>query len=345
MRVKIHTHSREWDRFVREDPGAAYGHLFGWRRVIEAAYGHKPLYLAAAEDRGSEKIRAVLPLFRFKRPFCRPEWISIPFFDQAGILARDEEAGRFLLEKAGAILAGKGEGRLSLRQDRGFDASALAMDGRRPEIFRGKIGLSIRLGPGPQKMEALFRSKLRSQVRKGLKNGLTWDIGKHRLLNPFYRVLSRNMRDLGSPVHSKKFFKGVLACFPGQAFICVVYFKGMPVAASFMFRFKNRIANPWASSVREFRHLNANMVLYWQMIRFACNLGLDVFDMGRSSRGASTHRFKEQWGPEETPLSWYTWTLGREKSIRETLSISPWKTLPLWGANLAGPVVRKYISL
>ena len=345
MQVKIHTDSQEWDRFVMAHPGAAYGHLFGWRRVIETAYGHQPLYLAAVEDENPEKIRAVLPLFRFKRPFCRPEWISIPFFDQAGILARDGEAGTFLVQTVGRVLAGNGAADLSLRQDPVFDASSLEVGGRHPRIFRQKVGLRIPLDPGRRKMETLFRSKLQSQVRKGFKNGLTWEIGKERLLSSFYHVFSRNMRDLGSPVHSRKFFESLLISFPAQAFICVVYFRGIPAAASFMFRFKNSLANPWASSLREFRYLNANMVLYWQMIRFACNLGLETFDMGRSSRGASTHRFKGQWGPVETPLSWYTWSFGKEESVRETLSLSLWKHLPLWGAGMAGPRVRKYISL
>lgn len=343
MQVKIYTEFREWDRFVMGHPGAAYGHLSGWGRVIETVYGHQPLYLAAVDEGKPERIRALVPLFRFKRPFSRPEWISIPFFDQAGILARDEAAGKFLLDDAGRILTGKGASGLSLRQDSGFDASSLAVDGRLPEVFRQKVGLCIPLGSG--RMETLFRSKLRSQVRKGIKNGLTWQIGKERLLSPFYSVFSRNMRDLGSPVHSRKFFASILTVFPAHAFICVVYFRGIPVAASFIFRFKDRLANPWASSIREFRYLNANMVLYWQMIQFACHLGLETFDMGRSSQGASTHRFKSQWGPEETPLSWYTWTFGSGESVRETLSISPWKKLPLWIAGLAGPRVRRYISL
>ena len=345
MHLKICENFRGWDRFVIQHPQGGYGHLSGWRRVIKAVYGHTPLYLAAVGGRTSENIQAVLPLFRIKRPFCHPEYVSIPFFDQAGILARDHASGKFLLEAAGNLLAKEGSQGLSLRQDQVFDASQIQLDGQGPEIFREKISLRIPLWPGRQNMEALFKSKLRSQVRKGLSYGLTWKIGGQRLLPSFYRVFSRNMRDLGSPVHSMPFFESILACFQGRAFICVVYFKNRPVAASFMFRFKKSLANPWASSIREYRYLNANMVLYWQMIRFAVNLGLEVFDMGRSSEGASTHRFKQQWGPEQNPLYWYTWHLGGHRAVRESLSLSAWRSLPVWGANLAGPRVRKFISL
>ncbi|WDP88972.1 MAG: GNAT family N-acetyltransferase [Desulfobacter sp.] len=345
MKLVCVNHPCGWNRFVSEHPHAAYGHLFEWSNAIQAAYGHAPLYLAAVDGNGKDRIRAVLPLFKIKRPFFNPEWVSIPFFDQAGILARDHEAGRWLVEKTGSLLASKGSGRLSLRQDCRFSCPDLALGGRRPLVYDEKVGMQIPLAPNAKEMMARFPSKLRSQIRKGMKNGLAWDIGKERLLAPFYRVFSRNMRDLGSPVHSRRFFKAVFHAFPSRAFICVVYYRGEPCAAAFMLRFKNRLANPWASSLREYRHLNTNMLLYWQMIRFACNLGLDRFDMGRSSRGASTHKFKQQWGPSEAPLAWYSWPLNETKTVKETLSIAPWRKLPVWGANLAGPLIRKYISL
>lgn len=331
-----------WNRFVAGCPSAVYTHLYEWRSVIGKAYGHKSLYLAAVNN--NKEIRAALPLFRIKRPFWSSHWISIPFFDQAGVLG-DPSAGNRLLERAGAVLNSKETASLSLRQDHHSGTMNLRVRGKDPLIFDEKVSMQVPLAPNQQEMMARFRSKLRSQINKGLKNGLTWDIGKERLIDPFYSVFSRNMRDLGSPVHSKRFFEAILNFLPANAFICVVYYRRTPVATSFMFRFKNRITNPWASSLKAYRHLNANMVLYWQMIRFACNLGMELFDMGRSSKGASTHKFKQQWGSREAPLKWYTWEFGGRKIVGETLSIAPWKKIPLRGANIAGPLIRKYISL
>ncbi len=72
-------------------------------------------------------------------------------------------------------------------------------------MFTEKTGLTIPLAPGPRQMMAAFPAKLRSQINKGIKNGLTWDIGGTRLLPAFYKVFARNMRDLGSPVHALRF--------------------------------------------------------------------------------------------------------------------------------------------
>ena len=342
MRLKIIEQPFEWDRFVIQHPGSCFTHLFGWRRVIESVYRHRPVYLAAVDRK---QILAMVPLFAFTRPFCPPEWISIPFFDHAGILTKTPEAGQFLVKKAWGKLGCNSKAGLSIRQDTNVDLSGVILGGRHPQIFTEKTDLAVSLAPGPRQMMAAFPAKLRSQINKGIKNRLTWDIGGPSLLPAFYKVFSQNMRDLGSPVHSLNFFKTIFSVFPGRAFICVVYHKGMPAAAGFVFRFKNRLFNPWASSLRPFRSLNTNMLLYWQMIRLACDLNLDTFDMGRSSKGAPTFRFKQQWGPKLTPLSWYTWTGERHKAPAETLSISAWNKLPLAIANLAGPRVRKYISL
>ncbi len=341
MQIVEVNHDREWNRFVTGNPNAYYTHLYEWRMLIENVYGHKSLYLAAVQK---NRICAVLPLFCIKRPFCTPNWVSMPFFDQAGI-SGDPDAGKQLLKKAESLLYSNKAGILSLRQDSRFNSDHMELEGRQPVTYNEKVSMQVPLESSQQLMTARFRSKLRNQINKGIKNGLTWEIGKKRLLDSFYHVFSENMRDLGSPVHSKTFFRAVFDFFPANVFICMVYHRRTPVAASLVFRFKNSLANPWASSLREYRHLNSNMLLYWQMIRFACNLGVEVFDMGRSSKGASTYKFKQQWSPREIPLNWYTWKFGKKGVPKETLVVESWKKMPVRAANLAGPKIRKYISL
>jgi len=261
-------------------------------------------------------------------------------------LAESREAGLFLLQKTWERLNLQGRGTaLCLRQDNKLDLADLSLGANAPEIFTQKVDLALPLASDSEGMLASFPAKLRSQIKKGLKNGLTCKVGGLELFADFYRVFSRNMRDLGSPVHAPDFFKEIFQVFPDRAFICTVYYRDSPAAAGFVFRFKQRLVNPWASSIREYRHLNTNMLLYWQMISLGCEMGLEFFDMGRSSKGASTYRFKKQWGPKETPLSWYCWTSLGHRGPEETLHIDAWRRLPVWGANLAGPLLRRYISL
>lgn len=350
IRVRQITTPDLWDRYVMNNENSGYCHLFNWKKVIMDAYNHESLYLAAIERRSStdERICGILPIYRMKKLSGRSRLVSIPFFDTAGILAQESEIQRALFEKSISICSQRRVLALELRQDSPLTVTEQEVPGAHSEIYRKKVTLHLDLTGSQQKVMASFNSKLRNQIMKGQKNGLEWKIGKQELLNPFYEVFSHNMRDLGSPVHSKRLFKAIFTYFYHHAFICVIFYRSKPVAASFMFAFKKKLSNPWASSIREYRHLQTNMFLYWQMIRFACNTGMDLFDMGRSSRGASTYRFKKQWMPQERPILWYRW-LFPVSSIRqdlpESLSINHWDRIPSGVANIVGPIVRRGISL
>jgi len=58
-----------------------------------------------------------------------------------------------------------------------------------------------------------YNSKLRSQIRRPQKEGMDSIIGGIELLDNFYNVFAINMRDLGSPVHSKNLFREILNHF------------------------------------------------------------------------------------------------------------------------------------
>lgn len=344
-----------WDKYVLHHQNSGYCHLFNWKKVIMDAYNHDSIYLAAtakirqnATDNECERILGILPLYRLKSLSGRSRFVSNPFFDTAGILAHNSDIERALFQKSILISSQQNAVALELRQNGQLTAVDCNIKDARSEIYSAKVGLHIKLAGVQQKMMAGFGSKLRNQILKGQKNGLVWKIGKQDLLEPFYEVFSRNMRDLGSPVHSKRFFKAIFTHFYHHSFICVVYYRSEPVAASFMFVFKKKLSNPWASSIKEFRHLQTNMFLYWQMIRFACNIGMEQFDMGRSSKGASTYRFKKQWSPTENQIFWYRWLFpadSRRLQTVETLSIDHWNKIPLKIANILGPIVRRSISL
>ncbi len=348
MEIKQVISSYEWDKYIMNHENAGFCHLFNWKNIIMDAYHHKSNYFAAIDsstDR-DEKICGILPVYRFKRIYGKERLVSIPFFDSAGILAQDKKVENFIFQKAIEMCSLKDISALELRQAGDLTIPDHKIWTADSQIYRGKVDLYLKIIGSQQKMMKSFNSKLRNQICKGKKNGLSWKIGKQELVDQFYKVFSRNMRDLGSPVHSKKFFNSIFNYFYHNSFICIIFFKSKPVAASFMFRFKKRLSNPWASSIREYRHLQTNMFLYWQMIRFACNTGMEIFDMGRSSLGASTYRFKKQWGAEETPLFWYRWVYENSSyTNQETLSIDHWNKMPLGIANILGPMVRKNISL
>ena len=343
-----------WDLYVSSHPGAAPYHLYDWQKVVASPYGHVPFYLTVTGEASGHvpAIRGVLPLFHFRSPGTEDRLISLPFFDCAGLLADDTEAERALLVRALELVRELDAAHLEIRQDHPGDLFA---ENEREEIGSGfsyaaydfKVGLRRGL---PGTLEELWRilpAKPRNQIRKARRYGCSGRVGGEELLNDFYEVFSRNMRDLGSPVHAQCFFAEIFRQFPGQTRVILVTREGMPLAAALVFRFGETLYNPWASSLRSFRPFCPNMLLYWEMLSFACRQGLRFFDFGRSSPGASTCAFKLQWGAEMRPLLWHVFSRHAEPwhPQRETLVIESWKSLALPLSRQLGPELRRFISL
>ncbi len=193
-----------------------------------------------------------------------------------------------------------------------------------------------------------FNAKLRNQVRKAVKSGLSVAVGGRELLTDFYTVFVRNMRDLGTPVYAEKFFAEVLRVFPSDARIIAVYLEGRPVAAGLIIWFRETVEIPWASSIRDYNQFCPNNLLYWMALQYAVIHGFKRFDFGRSTSGEGTYRFKEQWGAKPVQLNWqYLLSEGREMPELNTrnpkfeMAISVWKKLPLTVTRALGPHIVK----
>lgn len=244
--IKCIDDPKVWDDYVQLDPRSDFCHLFNWSRVIKEVYHHKPIYLAALENRQDKQtVHGIFPIFQFKALMRKPRLVSIPFFDNAGILGRNHAIDSKLLQEGVTLLKNGLCTALEIRQDvpSVFSDSAI-FENLYSKVSTLKVDLRLKLGLTSGKMMQTFKSKLRSQIKKGLKNGLKAQVGKEELIEPFYEVFSRNMRDLGSPVHSLKFFKAIFTHFKQHVFICIVNYRARPVAAGFMFRFKSEIKTP-----------------------------------------------------------------------------------------------------
>ena len=210
--------------------------------------------------------------------------------------------------------------------------------------------MRLALPSSPDDLWKSFPSKLRSQVRKPQKSGMNIRVGREDELDSFYHVFSVCMRDLGTPVYPKCFFRNILERFPESTWICSVYLDKAPMASGFLVAFKDRLEIPWGASLRRYNPLSPNMLLYWSCLEFACKQGFRVFDFGRSTTGESTYRFKEQWGAVPFPMYWHYW-IANDGTIPEInphnpryrLAIGMWKKLPIPLTNLLGPSIVRNI--
>ena len=179
-------------------------------------------------------------------------------------------------------------------------------------------------------------------VRKGTTAGL--EARHDGSIDEFYRVYAESVRNLGTPVLSRKFFARLRQTFGESWEITVVTHEGQPVATAMSFYFRDQVHPYYAGSVIRARGLGANDFLYWALMQRAMERGARVFDFGRSKQGTGSYDFKKHWGFEPTPLP-YAYHLVRAAEMpnisptnrKYSLFIKAWQRLPLSVSQVVGP--------
>ena len=325
--------------YVSAHPSATAYHRPGWLRVIQRAFGHQVTYLAATRN---DRIVGVLPLVMMSSRVFGRFAVSVPFVNYGGVLADDPAAASALVDAAVAATERAHGAYLELRHTTRQCASFQAK--------HHKVSMTLPLQSTPDALWQTIDRKLRNQIRKAEKSGLEVRSGGIELLPEFYRVFARNMRDLGTPVYSARFFEEILHEYADTTRVFVVTSGGAAAAASIVHWFRERIEVPWASAIREYNPLCANVFLYWAMLRFACESGFTTFDFGRSTVGEGPYQFKKQWGAEASELVWEYWTAnGRSlpdlspHNPKFALAVRTWQRLPVPVATALGPFIVRNI--
>tara|TARA_R110002124_G_scaffold156649_1_gene323743 strand:- start:5022 stop:6089 length:1068 start_codon:yes stop_codon:yes gene_type:complete len=351
IRLATNSDERLWNEYVNAHPRATPYHRFGWLKSVEQAYQHKNIAAIALND---TQIVGVLPCIQMQRPLLRPSFCALPYCDLGYGLGDDSATVDLLIQFAKQQLLAINGQTFEFRDFIDEPMSDSQMEGQKVRM----------LLPLPENSETLlsgFKSKLRSQIRKSEKNGLHYKIYKNgQGLDDFYQIFAINMRKLGSPVHSKDWFKHLLNNYHGNCVLSVVYFEDTPVGAGITLSNNQSTAIPWASTVAEYNKLAPNMLLYWSLLKEACDNKMCTFDFGRSTFGEGTYRFKAQWGAEPQLLNWYDAAKQSQQDFemlsnneRESapkgrlrpLVESIWAKLPLSVTTSVGPRIRKHISL
>jgi serine/alanine adding enzyme len=330
---------RGWDQYVAQHPEASLYHDSRWARLIQTCFNHKTFFLTFESD---GRLAGVLPLVYLNSRIFGKALVSMPYFNYGGLLADDEGAANQLITAA-----------LALRQDLSADYIELRQNQPAPGDWpfkSHKVIMLLSIPPDPEVLWASFKTKLRTRVRRAEKEGFTFHWGGLDLLNDYYSVFAENMRDLGTPVYPKSFFRAILETFSSSAQMIVVRRGNESVAAGFLLSHRGKIEVPWASSLRRYNHLSPNMLLYWQMLKRSCELGFHTFDFGRSTPDSGTFFFKEQWGALPHKTYWvYPGQKGgalpdhSPQSVKYKWATRIWSKLPISVTNLCGPSIVKNI--
>jgi FemAB-related protein (PEP-CTERM system-associated) len=159
------------------------------------------------------------------------------------------------------------------------------------------------------------------------------------------------VRDLGTPVFSRRYFRLLIDTFPDCSEILTVLDDGQPVSAVLSFFFRDEVLPYYGGGRPRARRRGAYDFMYWELMTRATSRGAQIFDFGRSKFGTGSFAFKKNWGFEPQPLH-YQYFVEPGHSVPDhnplnpkyRLMIEAWKRLPLPLANLIGPAIVRGIG-
>ena len=328
----------EWDTFVREHPLGSPCHLVGWKRGVEATFGHRPHYLMAQEH---GRVQGVLPLFEVRGLLGGRALVSVPYGVYGGILAATPSAATALLEAARELGRELRADYVELRHRRGQE-----LDLPTKSLY---VHFSRPISASEEENLAQIPRKQRRMTRQGGKHGLRAELGLGHL-DAFWEIYAHSVQNLGSPVFPRELFRALVTEFGKECELLTIWKEGRMVAGVLSFFYEDQVLPYYGGAHREAFPYAVNDFMYWELICHAARLGYRVFDFGRSREGTGPYNFKRHWGFEPVPLP-YQYVLlnsGRMPDLspsnpRMRLAIEAWKRLPGGVAKTLGPILTRYL--
>jgi FemAB-related protein (PEP-CTERM system-associated) len=327
-----------WNDFVGNHREGTFFHLAQWQDVLREAFGHRSHYLLAER---AGQIAGVLPLALVSSALFGRALVSTPFCVYGGIVSSDEDAHRALTEHACALARRLRVDYLELRNRRRqhpqWPAKDLYVTFRKP------------IAPESEANMLAIPRKQRAMVRKGIQKGLRSRIDSDTRTH--YALYSESLRNLGTPVFSRKYLDTLQRVFGKDCEILTVLHEEQPVASVLNFYFRDEVLPYYGGGGAAARPVAANDFMYWEVMERARQRGLRLFDYGRSKRDTGSFDFKVHWGFDPEPLC-YEYYLVRARSMPNLSPTNPsysrairvWQRLPLWLTQRLGPRVAAHLG-
>ncbi len=333
------TNITDWNNFVADCDNANFFHRAEWGKLLETSFGHKSYYFYT-ETNG--KISAVLPLAHIKSKLFGNFLVSTPFCVYGGPAFIDQDAALKLIDHAVDMGRELGVDYVEIRSERALSDKGLVKD----------FYTTFRLDLEPDReviMQAIWR-KQRTVIRKSHKSGLdhTFDTS----IDDFYRVYSISVRNLGTPVFSKKYFQALVDTFGEQCEILTVRKNDAAVSSVLSFYDKGKVYPYYGGGTFDARTLKSNDYMYYELM---CHAAMDrncsLYDFGRSKKGTGAWEYKKHWAMEPVKLQYQYFLINIDelpdlspKNPKYQLMIKVWKRLPLKVSQVMGPFLSKYLG-
>jgi len=223
------------DDFVKRSPDAILYHQIGWREVVERSFGHRGYYWFAEDS--AKSIKGVFLVIHLKNFFFGSFMVSLPYCNYGGICAVDDVVRFDLLDAAVEGVKRAGAAHVECRQQ-----TQIRVD---LPVKTAKVPMQLGLPSSANVLFQSFDAKLRSQIRKPIKEGVEARVNGIKGLESFYDVFSRQNMQCGNACVLKCIFNKYPNCFSGTcpmnrsaSYNCEVY-------VLFVSRYAGKVKDKW----------------------------------------------------------------------------------------------------
>lgn len=342
MTIQIREHTdvlpERWDSFVLGHTEGTWYHQSAWFHLIKDHYGHQAYYLSAWSD---DEMVGGLPLFLVHTRFFGRILVSIPYACYGGPCASNAEASEALIARAIELARNLKVDYLELRNKQALERKDLVS-----KDFKYTYALNLKQSNADRWFS--LNKEIRQKIFKALELGCSVIHGREELMDEFYAIYCRRMKELGSPAYARGFFQRVLKQYEQKAHIILIRQGETVLAGGLWIQNGLHAELPWSASTQKYFSTHAVYLMYWRLMLSAVDAGCESFDFGTSNKGSGVEAFKLKWGMIPRKLGWQYWTRNQgpvpdlsPHNPRYSIAIAIWKCLPLKLTQWLGPILVK----
>jgi CelD/BcsL family acetyltransferase involved in cellulose biosynthesis len=331
-----------WLSFAIAHSDATIFHHPAWLELVSECYHYYPFILAIHD--ANDEIIAGLPMMDVSTTFRRNRCVSLPFSDYCNPLYRDNDA----LERLTA-------GIISLHSQDTYKQLELRWEfppHEKIHKFSDYVMHSIALDSDVEKIASRFDRVHRQNIRAAEQKGVYIVQGNQKEhLRLFYQLQLKTRHRHGAPVQPWRFFNMLADKLfkQGLGFVLLAYKGNECLAGMVILSWKQSLFAKYAASSEDTLNLRPNNLLFWTAIRWGCENGYKLFDMGRSEiENKGLQRYKRGWGSEEAPLNYSLLSNSPERNpqghLIATAARCVIKHSPVWLCRITGEMLYRYLG-
>jgi len=332
---------------MKDDRARIYHHP-AWISSLSNSYGGRPFYVLLVDNRTGQ-IEGVAPFILFNnKSKTKKKIISLPFTNYCDFILPENYDVKTILNYIEQQI-----GHISIFDLRNLDQKII-------EGFSNSCNFLLHVIELKPTLEETYKSFGRRSIRRFIKkaeeNNLAFRLGETEDDFQIFYNLEVNLRkSIGLPPAPYYFFHNIWSNLKKEnlVFLPIVSSNDIPITASLVLHFKDRIYFEYTGMSKKHKNLYGNHKIHWEMIKFAQNeLGSKYVELGRVS---NDHKdlifFKENWNaaafnvyhkrcpvsPNQNPLAGF-------RKITYNIFRNINKKLPKKILELEGRAMYKYLK-